>query len=393
MKNNTAEFDTAKAITAAIVFSFIGNAVFMGMPMLVGALSDNLGFTEQQVGWLASADLGGMCASSILTSLLVARVNRRYLVALGVVIAVLANYAASLFHDFESLVSLRVLAGFGSGICYATGVASLAGSHNTGRNFSILMFALVAINALELYSFPILSAHWGVNGIFLAFAGSFILALCFIGWLPARAAEQSLAAVGDKQGPVVPVYLPWLCLLAVACFYITIGSYWSFIERAGVDAGLSDSFIANVLTAGTVCTLLGCFAATALSTRLGQSKPLIAALLGMTLTLLMLATGINALSYIAGTMLFNFMWLFTDIYQLGTLSNIDHSGRYVALVPAAQGFAQTLGPSMAGGMLAANMGYGSVMIMGALGSFAAFILYLLVYSILKRSAPAIANAQ
>ncbi|WP_339670534.1 MFS transporter [Dasania marina] len=393
MKNNTTLFDTPKAITAAIIFSFIGNAVFMGMPMLVGALSDNLGFSAQQVGWLASADLGGMFASSILTSLLVARVNRRYLVALGVVIAVLANYAASLFHDFETLFSLRVLAGFGSGICYATGVASLAGSHNTGRNFSILMFALVAINAIELYSFPILSAHWGVNGIFLAFAGSFVLALCFIGWLPARAAEQPLVVKGTKQAPAVPAYLPWLCLLAVACFYITIGSYWSFIERAGVDAGLSDSFIANVLTAGTICTLLGCFAATALSTRLGQSKPLIAALAGMTLTLLMLSTGINALSYIAGTMLFNFMWLFTDIYQLGTLSNMDHSGRYVALVPAAQGFAQTLGPSMAGGMLAANMGYGSVMIMGALGSFAAFMLYLFVYSVLKRAAPAVADAQ
>ena len=385
------QFDQPKAIAAAIVLSFIGNAVFMGMPMLVGALSDSLGFSEQQVGWLASADLGGMFISSILTSLLITRMNRRYLALIGIAIAVLANYIATTFQAFEPLFVTRVIAGFGSGICYATGVATLAGSHHTGRNFSILMFALVAINAIELYSFPLLSALWGVNGIFMAFAASFLIALFFLQWLPVAAAEENTHTTQKRE--TVPTYLPWCCLLAVACFYITIGSYWSFIERAGVDAGLSDTFIANVLTAGTICTLLGCFAATWLSAKMGQSKPLIGALLAMTLNLLLLATGIVPVIYIVGTLLFNFMWLFTDIFQLGTLSNMDHSGRYAALVPAAQGLAQTIGPSVAGYLLAANMGYGSVMVMGAMGSFAALILYVLVYFRLKQLAPEVADSQ
>lgn len=402
MSNTVANnpLDKTTAIAAAIVICFVGNAVFMGMPILVGSIADTLGFNEQQAGWIASGDLGGMFIASIVASRLVTRVNRRYIAVAGMLIAISANLTSIFFHQLETLLSIRIISGFGSGLCYATGVACLAGTHHTARNFSALMFALVAINALELYSFPILSASWGVNGIFVAFTVAFVASLSVVHWIPGHIGERPLDVqseyddeTGHHQKTLhVPTYLPWMCLAAVACFYITVGSFWAFIERAGVDAGLTDSFIANVLTIGTVFTLAGCIVATWLSGRFGQSKPLLAALLLMALNLLALSFGVNLTSFIVCTMAFNFCWLFTDIYQLGTLSNIDRSGRYAALVPGAQGLAQTIGPSIAGYLIVSGLGYGSVMILGALGSGAAFVLYVLVYARMKAIAPEVAEA-
>lgn len=53
------EFDNPTAIFAAIILGFAGTGVAMGLPLLVGSMADSLGFNEQQLGWLASSDMGG----------------------------------------------------------------------------------------------------------------------------------------------------------------------------------------------------------------------------------------------------------------------------------------------------------------------------------------------
>ncbi len=392
---NLGVFDQSKTIAAAVVISIVGNAVFIGMPMLVGAMADSLGFDEQQLGWLASADLSGIFLASITTAWLLPRINRQWMAYLGIAIAILTNYLSTTVTDFETLVMIRILSGVGGGICYALGVATLAGSHNTARSYSILLFALVAVNAIELYTFPSISERWGVNGIFIFFCVAFVLVTAFVRWLPASASEDGQDASHEpsgSEGSHLPRWIPWLCLAAVAAVYINVGAFWAFIERAGVDAGISDNFIANTLSIGTLFTLSGCAIATWLSGRYGQSKPLLWALAVMTGLLLVLAFDINTTSYLIGATLFNFMWLFIDVFQLGTLGNIDHSGRYAALVPAAQGLTQSVAPAIAGFLLVNNYGYTGVMLLCAFGTSLAWIIYQFVYRALQKEAPGLADA-
>ena len=87
-----------------------------------------------------------------------------------------------------------------------------------------------------------------------------------------------------------------------------------------------------------------------------------------------------------------FFWIFVDVFQLGTLSNIDHSGRYAAMVPACQGLAQAMAPALAGTLLSYQLGYSSVMLMCALASGAALCIYLRVYRVLLRLDPDLADA-
>ncbi|MEW6999291.1 MFS transporter [Colwelliaceae bacterium BS250] len=388
-------FDHPKAIAAAVIISIVGNAVFMGMPMLVGSLAETLGINEQQLGWLASADLIGIFIASVSVSLIINKVNRQTLAYIGIVVAIAANFCSTLFHDFDALFIIRVIAGLGEGVCYAVGVASIAGTHNTARNFSILLFGLVAVNAIELYTFPSISDAWGVNGIFLFFCIAFFITLFFVKWLPTSAAnilDEDGKTQSEQGQPTIPKWIPWLCLTAVGFVYINVGAFWAFIERLGVDASLSDDFISNTLALGTLFTLSGCVIATWMSRRFGQSKPLLAAFVLMTAILFLLAFKVNALNYVIAATVFNFCWLFIDVYQLGTIGNIDHSGRYAALVPGAQGLTQSISPAVAGYILTEGYGYSGVMMLCAVGTIGAMICYAIVYAKLKDVAPDIADA-
>lgn len=396
MANKPSIFDQPKAILAAVIISIVGNAVFIGMPMLVGSLADTLGFDAQQLGWLASADLMGIFVASIVASLLVNRVNRQLLVYVGITVAIIANFSSTIFHQFDNLFIIRIIAGLGEGMCYSVGVATLAGTHKTARNFSILLFVLVAVNAIELYTFPSISAKWGVDGIFLFFCAAFVMTYFFVRWLPRSNKEASAQDIDNANHQtnkvVIPVWIPWLCLAAVACVYINVGAFWAFIERLGVDASLSDDFISNTLALGTLFTLSGCAIATWMGNKYGQSKPLIAAFALMTAILFLLAFNVTPVSYVIGATVFNFCWLFIDVFQLGTIANIDHSGKYAALVPGAQGFTQSVSPAAAGFILSQGYGYAGVMMLCAAGTISAMIIYVIVYAKLKKIAPDIADA-
>lgn len=132
--------------------------------------------------------------------------------------------------------------------------------------------------------------------------------------------------------------------------------------------------------------------ATWMGNKYGQSKPLIAAFALMTGVLFLLAFSITPITYVIAATVFNFSWLFIDVFQLGTIGNIDHSGKFAALVPGAQGLTQSVSPAIAGYILSQGYGYVGVMLLCAFGTISAMIIYSFVYAHLKRIAPNIADA-
>ena len=351
--NSMNAFDKPSAIFAAVILGFAGTGVAMGMPLLVGSMAKSLGFSEQQLGWLASSDMGGLFVGSILAALLVTSVNRRLLAAGGLLLVILANYVSTQNPDLLPLMLSRLSAGIGAGICYSTCTASLAGSHHAARTFSILLFVLVLMNAFIFYIFPIIEGEWGVNGLFMFYLLEAVPILLILPWLPRYCAEKSIeenveqnveesveardeVAVKEGTGGLsirshVPKALPRLCLVAVFSFYLLVGAYWAFIERAGAAVGISTEFIAGTLTWGQVFSISATFITVWLARRFGQLKPLLFALLIMVMTMLVLARKVDQITFVYSVFSFSFFWIFIDVFQLGSLSNIDHSGRYAAL--------------------------------------------------------------
>jgi predicted MFS family arabinose efflux permease len=377
--------------------TLVGYAVLVGVPVISTAWVELLGFTEEQVGRVAGADLGGLSLGAVITALLVSRMNRRLLVLISVVIVIVSNGLCMVYLDYQHVLWLRVGAGVGSGMYTAVAVATLGGSSKPARAYNLMLFAFAFSQALEMQILPMLS----MNGIYLAFIGCYLAGLPFLRWIPARSLDRSLEIDLDveEQGGAhhvehrhVAAWVPWLVLAAIFFTYTNIGAYWTYIELATIDAGIDNEYVGRLLVWTSFFSLVGCAVATVISNRFGLARPLLVALVGMAGVVGMLAFGINDVNILISMFSFNLLWIFVDVYQMSTVANVDHSGAFASLMPGAQGLGQIVGPNIAATQLASGMGYSAVFAMCSSAAAAGLLIYGAMYLWLRRSIPALAEA-
>ncbi|MEO0397809.1 MAG: MFS transporter [Pseudomonadota bacterium] len=394
-------FDDWRSICVALYLALAGYAVLVGIPVISSAWVNLLGFTESQVGRVAGADLGGLSIGAVVASFLITRHNRRVLIIISGLFAMATNGLCMVFTDYETVLLLRLTSGFGAGVLTSVAIATLGATSKPARTFNILLFAFAFSQALELYALPKLS----MNGIYGVFIASFAVGLLFVRWIPPRAVDSALNvdvdvlsdddndAHADRVEPIhAPAYVPWLVLAAITATYINIGAYWTYIELATVDTAATQEWVSGVLVWASLFSLAGCLTATVISNRYGLARPLLGTLIIHAMIVWMLVFGIDNLTVTISIFAFNYLWIFIDVYQMATIANVDHSGRFAALIPGAQGLGQIVGPNIAASLLAVNLGYNAVFVMCALASLTAMLIYLYMYLLLRKSIPALADA-
>ncbi len=377
--------------------TLVGYGVLVGIPVISTAWVNLLGFSEVEVGRVAGADLGGLSLGAILTALVVARVNRHLLVLGSVALAIAANALCMFMVEYEQVLWLRLAAGIGSGIYTAVAVATLGATSKPARAFNMMLFAFAFSQALELHILPQLS----MNGIYAVFIGCYAFGLLFLPWIPPRPVEKSLDVKVDIEEDGgrhhtahkhVPAYVPWLVLGAIFVTYINIGAYWTYIELASLASKATPDWVSRLLVWTSFFSIVGCLFATLVSNRFGLARPLLITLVFQAVIVGMLANGINDQNILISLFSFNFLWIFIDVYQMSTIANVDHSGRFASLMPGAQGLGQIVGPNLAAWILAAELGYRGVFIMCATASITAMFIYLGMYLRLRKLIPALADA-
>ena len=175
-----------------------------------------------------------------------------------------------------------------------------------------------------------------------------------------------------------------LCLGAVAFVYLAIGSYWAYAERMGQSAGIPAPWVHRLLSAGVLLSGLGCVAAFRLSRRMGQSRPLLIALGALATVLLLNGAWQTPPVYVFTLATLQLCWNFIDIFQLGTLSAVDPSGRAAAFVPAAQGVGLAAGPAAGAMVLSLGHGYATVLLTAGAAATIAACCYTVVYLVHDR---------
>ena len=356
--------------------ALVGYSVMVSVPVLSTAWVGMLGLTEEQVGRVAGADLGGLSFGAILASVLVARVNRRILVLAGLGLSIVANGLCIWFVDYDQMLALRLLAGIGSGIFTAVAVVSLGGTTKPVRAFNLLLFAFAFSTALELHTLPKLS----MNGIYLFFIALNAICILFLHWVPNRPLNDEELALQEEAAEEVenwhvPRILPVICLVAVGFTYVNIGGYYTYIELAAFADGIAQSWTGPVLTWSSVFAVVGCLLAL-LCTRFGLFKPLFISLLAMALVVMMLYSGITDWKFMVSMFSFMTLWTFVDVYQSAMLAHMDRRGSLVALLPAVQGFGQFIGPNVAASVLGLGLGYGSMFLVSGSMALVALGIYI-----------------
>jgi len=390
-------FDGWRSLSIALYLSLVGYGVTVGIPVISTAWSELLGFTDGQVGRIASADLGGLSFGSLLAAMLVARMDRRIIVLVAILVTVAANVLCIFTGEYEAVLILRLVAGIGSGLYLGVAIATLGATSWPARAYNIMLFLFAFTQAGELYALPMLS----MNGIYIAFAVSNLLALAFLHWLPPRPLEKGLDVeldVVDEGGTHhiehkhVPVWIPWLGLATIAAVYVNIGAYWTYIEMASAGSSADPDWVSAALIWASLFTIVACLVATRISNKFGLARPMLVTFVIQAVIVGMLALGINNINITISLFAFNFLWVFVDVYLSAYIANLDHSGRFAALIPGALGVGQIIGPNIAAVQLDMGLSYASVFIMCAIASLVAMAIFGYMYGQLKRRIPELADA-
>jgi predicted MFS family arabinose efflux permease len=385
--NPSTIFDSWRSISMALFMALVGYTVMVSVPVLSTALVMKVGFTEEQVGRVWGADLGGLSFGAILSAMLVARVNRRMLVLAGVVVAIAANALCLVFIEYEQVMWLRALAGIGSGIFTAVAVVTLGGTTKPVFAFNLLLLGFAFSTALELHFLPKLS----MNEIYLFFIVLAAMCALFVRWLPARPlSDEELARQEQGQGEVenwhVPRILPVICLVAVCFTYINIGGYYTYIELAAHADGIAEDWMGPLLTWSSIFGVVGCVIAF-FCARFGLFKPLFISLLAMAVIVMMLSGGITNVNILVSLFSFMALWTFVDVYQSAMMAHMDRSGSLVALLPSVQGFGQFVGPNIAASIVGAGLGYSTMFMVSGSMALVAMVLYMGVFAYMHSRKP------
>ncbi len=390
-------FDDWRSLTIGVYMALVGYFVMVGLPVISTAWVENLGFSEIQVGRVAGADLGGLAIGAVIAALFVARLDRRRMATIAALVTIAANALCMVYQGYEITLWLRLFAGIGAGVYTGIAVATIGGHSRPAFAFGVELFAFAGSQGAELKLLPFLS----MEGIYITIIATYVFGLLFVSWLPRRPVDKTLDVEVDVEESSgrhhaehkhVPAYVPWMVLTAIVLTYINIGAYWTYIELSTVGTAASPEWVASMLWVSSVFSVIGCLFAVLLSNRYGLARPLLVTLVFQAAIVLMLVFGITNFTVAFSMFFFNFCWIFVDIYQAATIANVDHSGRFPAMIPAAQGLGNFLGPNIAASVLAWNFGYNGVFITCAMASIVAMLVYLYMYLKLKKTIPALADA-
>ena len=369
----TNPFDARGPFLLSLFMTLVGYSVLVALPAINGAWVEQLGFSEVEVNRVASADLLGLFIGAVLTSLLIRTWSRQTLTYLGIALAIAANALCTQYADYQTTLLLRLAAGLGAGLYTAVAVAGL-GAHSKPREaFNWMLLAFAISQFLELQLIP----HLSMNGVYLFFIATYVVTLPFVRLIPKTSAPAPIPeASNEKQRPPL---LAWVGIGAIVIAYINIGAYWSNIELAAEAAGLDGDWSAQVIAWSVLLSFVGCFAAMWILKRFDHDRPLLFTFCLMVMAVGLLAVEITAALFVFSVAMFNFLWIFIDVYQMGGVSVADRSGSAAAFIPGAQGLGQTVGPFAASIMLELGWGFNGVFILCAIASASALAIYSAMY--------------
>jgi len=381
------KFDDWRSLSLSLYMTLVGYGVMVGIPVISTAWSEKLGYTAEQVGRVAGADMGGLSLGAVIVALIISRFNRRHLVVVSILITVIANYLCTIYQQYEIVLWLRVLSGLGNGIYTGVAVAALGATIKPARAFNLMLFAFAFSQALEIRVLPQLT----MNGIYWFFIGCAVLTLFFIHWIvPYKKTDEvqkEIIQIESEENKQIPTYVLWLCMVSIFFAYVSIGAYWVYIELASFSYGISPAWTGEVLFWGSLLTLVGCGFAAIFNNRYGIAKPFIGASIIMMVIIALLIFGISNINLLVSVFMFNFLWIFNDVFQMATVATIDTEGSFAALMPGAQGMGQIVGPNIAASLLGAQLGYSAVFFMCALATGLGILTYIIMRRKLDIFAP------
>lgn len=361
----SSRYNGLPSIASMVAMSNLGALTMLMTPAFIAGYLSSGRLSNTQASTLTSVELAGMTVAVILTSLVIARVDRRVCLALGLLIAALGHLASILVVSYPMLVIVRTLAGAGVGIAYTVAVAALSATRLPDRNFGIAITSNQLSVTLLLALLSWLGLDQGYRVVIGVVLGFTLLMGLGIGWFP-RFAPLRAAAESDKGTQASSSSLPGvLGLVGMFLFLVAVGEVWPIVGPIAQAHGIGAASVGSALAIAGLAGIGAGLFVSLVGSRFGRLVPLIVGTVGLACAMLTLLVASDGRSLVTSTSLIMFFWIFSIPYYLGSQSALDPSGRLAVLSSAMMPFGLAAGQALANSMTSGT-GYSSTILSSVL---------------------------
>ena len=330
----------ANSMLARIFLAFLTTAGIFYiniMPALVSGLKEGLGFTNQQAGFVSSANLYGAAAGALLAVFIVKNIDWKKWAYLLLLLIISIDFASIYLTSSTTLVLVRAFHGVAGGLLVGIGFAVISRTQNPDKTFGYLLLIQWGLGGLGLIYLPGLVPEFGTTALFVSLTSFTTVSLLMLPWLP----DYPIAKVDPKAELPAPVRRKPLLfnLLAIFLFQAANMGLFAYVIGLGRAEGLSMEFMSPALASASWVALLGSLLVIIIGTRFGRTRPLIFAILLTAICSWVLIYSEYKMVYLLANVLIGVTWAFVLPYLFGICSELDKAGQLAAL----GGFASKMG--------------------------------------------------
>lgn len=309
------------------------------MPTIVSGLIEALGFTNQQAGNVASANMYGAASGALFIVFLVKRLNWPLAATLFLSGMIAIDLMSMKLTDPTIMVLVRYLHGFIGGMLVGTGFSLIARTTQPDRTFGVLLFVQFGFGGLGIMIIPGLVPEFGTQVLFYSLVAFNVATFIMLPFLPAYKIDPATALAKPDVGKVSQRVPIMLTLVTIFLFQAANMGLFAFIIGLGEYYKLELGFISTTLGIANWLGLVGAGLVIVIGSRFGYLKSVIAGIAVTTLAIWALHYSSVPWIWTASNCLVGITWGFTISYLLGLASRFDITGQMAAM----GGFASKMG--------------------------------------------------
>lgn len=347
----TRRFPTAKpnGEIARVLLAFLATAGLFYvniMPALIDGLIEGLGFSNQQAGFVGSANVYGAALGALTAVFLVKHIPWRSTSVILLMGLIAADLISMYLSQPTALIVIRFIHGSIGGGLVGIGFAVISRTSEADRTFGYLLTVQFGLGGLGLMYLPGLVPTYGTAALFMSLIAFSVVTLLMLPFLDSYPSKARNTQHSQTDGPVNYKLLA-LAMLATFLFQAANMGVYAYIIGMGKHYGLGADFISSTLGVAAWIAIAGSVLVIFLSTRFGRLVPV-----GTAIVLTCIGTWILHYSqlesmYWLANVGVGITWAFVISYLLGMCAEFDSTGQTAALGGFASKMGLATGPMVA----------------------------------------------
>ncbi|KXI27867.1 MFS transporter, partial [Paraglaciecola hydrolytica] len=307
------------------------------MPALVSGLKEGLEFTNQQAGFISSANLYAAAAGALSAVFLVKHIQWKTWAYVLLIALLCIDFASMHIVSANVMIGVRAIHGLVGGLLVGIGFAVISRTTDADKTFGYLLLIQWGLGGLGIMYLPGLVPEYGTSALFTSLMTFTLVTLLMLPFLPlyAIAKVDPLAPLPAKIRRVPLV----LNLFAIFLFQAANMGLFAFIIGLAKAEGLTIDFISPALAAGSWIALFGSMLVIIIGTKYGRTLPLLASIVLTAICSWLLIFSEIPMVYLLANIVIGITWAFALPYMFGICSELDKAGQLAAL----GGFASKMG--------------------------------------------------